>query len=115
MATTFTHDDARTCFHCGLHPPSFRLISLERFPNESRELEPDSTAALFCEPCLKLEVDNYFVALAQSKLPFGSDESTDGFLSRQIGFVIVPLILSAEESKLLVDEIEIDWLEAKVN
>jgi hypothetical protein len=45
----------------------------------------------------------------------GSDESTERCLCRQIGFSVVPLALSAEESKLLVEEIEVDWLEATVN
>ncbi|MGC1300123.1 MAG: hypothetical protein WA869_34285 [Alloacidobacterium sp.] len=115
MATTFTTEDAKTCFHCGINPPSFRLISLEQFPNDARELEPDCMAGLFCESCLKLEIDNYFQSFTQAKLPLGIDESTESFLSRQVGFVIVPLILSEEESKLLVDEIESDWLECTVN
>ena len=114
MANTFTKDDARTCFGCDQNPPSFRFISIERFPNESRQLEPDCTAALFCEACLKLEINEYVAAFAQSNLPLGRDESTESCLCRQIGFAVVPLALSEEESKLLVEEIEADWLEVKV-
>jgi len=70
---------------------------------------------LFCEACLKLEINEYFEAFAQNNLPLGNDESTDSCLCRQIGFAVVPLALSDEESKLLVEEIEADWLEAMVN
>ena len=115
MATTFTREDAKTCFHCGINPPSFRLISLEQFPNDARELEPDCMAGLFCESCLKLEIDNYFQSFNQTKLPLGIDESTESCLSRQVGFVVVPLMLSEEECKLLVDEIETDCLACTVN
>lgn len=115
MANTFTRDDAKTYFHCSSNPPSFRLISLERFQNESRQLEPDCMAGLFCEACLKLEINDYFAAFAQNDLPLGSDESAEGCLCRQIGFAVVLLVLSEEESKLLVEEIEADWLEAMVN
>jgi hypothetical protein len=115
MANTFTKEDARTCFGCDQNPPSFRLISLERFPNESRQLEPDCMAGLFCEACLRLEINEYFAAFTQNNLPLRSDESTESCLCRQIGFAVVPLALSEEESKLLVEEIEADWLEAMVN
>lgn len=115
MANTFKKEDAKTCFGCDQEPPSFRLISLERFPNQSRQLEPDCIAGLFCEACLKIEINEYFKAFAQSDLPLGSDESTERCLCRQIGFAVVPLSLSVEESKLLVEEIEVDWLEATVN
>lgn len=72
-------------------------------------------AALFCEPCLKREIDENYGALAQNMIPIGSDESANDFLSRQIGFLVVPLTLRPEESDLLVDEIRSDWLEATVN
>jgi hypothetical protein len=115
MATTICRDDARTCFRCDSNPPSFRLISLERFPNESRELEPDCTAGLVCEECLRNAINNHLDGFAQAKLPLGTDESAEGFLCRQIGFAVVPLILAEKESGLLVDEIESDWLDAMVN
>jgi hypothetical protein len=115
MANTFRRDDARTCFRCNSNPPSFRLISLERFPNESRELEPDCMTGLFCEACLQLEIQNYFDAFTQSEVSLGADESCESFLCRQIGFTVVPLMLCEEESKLLIEEIEADWLEALVN
>ena len=115
MPITFSREDAKTCFGCHSNAPSFRLISLERFPNESRQFEPDCMAALFCDACLKEELDAYFDAIAQNKEPLGVDESTDGFLCRQIGFAVVPLMLGEDESKLLVEEIKTDWLEAMVN
>jgi len=115
VANTFTREDSRTCFRCDQDPPSFRLILLERFPNESRELEPDCMTGLFCAKCLRLEIDEHFDAISQNKEPLGKDESTDSCLCRQIGFTVVPLTLSEDESKLLVGEIEADWLEAMVN
>ena len=115
MANTFTNEDAKTCFGCDQNPPSFRLIWLERFPNESRHLEPDCMTGLFCEACLNLEIAEYLPAFAQNNLPLGSDESTESCLCRQIGFAVVPLALSEEESKLLVEEIEADWHETIVN
>jgi hypothetical protein len=72
-------------------------------------------AGLFCEACLKVEINEYFDAFAQNREPLEIDESTDGYLCRQIGFTVVPLTLSENGSKLLVEEIETDWLEAIVN
>jgi hypothetical protein len=115
MAITFSREDAKTCFRCDSNPPSFRLISLERYPNESRELEPDCTAGLICEACLKLEINDQLDAFAQSKLPLGTGESAEAFFRRQIGFVVVPLMLDEKESELLVDEIEAEWLDVLVN
>jgi hypothetical protein len=115
MATTFTQDDARTCFHCSINPPAFRLISLERFPNEIGDLVPDTLAGLFCESCLRLEIENYYDSFGQAKLPFGKDESPDGFLCRQIGFAVVPLLFGEEEAKIMIDELNSDWLECAVD
>jgi hypothetical protein len=115
MAVTFNRDDVKRCFRCDRNVPCYRLVSLERFLNESGELEPDCMAALFCDVCLKLEIDDNFGALAQNRLPVGTDESAKDFLSRQIGFLVVPLILERKESDLLVEEIQSNWLEAMVN
>jgi hypothetical protein len=112
MATTISREDARTCFRCDSNQPSFRLVSLERFPNGSRELEPDCTAGLVCEACLRNAINDHLDGFAQAKLPLGTDESAEGFLCRQIGFAVVPLKLDEKESGLLVDEIESDWLDA---
>jgi len=115
MATTITRDDARTCFHCSLNPPVFRVISLEQFPNEIGDLVPDTLVGLFCEPCLKLEIESYYAAFEQAKLPFGKDESPNGFLCRQIGFAVVPLIFGDEETKVMIDELNSEWLECAVH
>lgn len=115
MANTITEEDARTCFGCDQNPPLFRLVSLERFPNESQQLEPDCMVGLFCKACLKVEIINYFAAFAQSSLPLGNGESTQRCLCRQIGFAVVPMVLCEEESALLAKEIEADWREAMVN
>jgi hypothetical protein len=115
MANTFSRDDARTCFRCACDPPSFRLISLERFPNESRDLEPDCMTGLFCRACLQEEIREFMDSITQNEAPLGVDESCESFLCRQIGFTVVPLMLGDEESELLAEEIEADWLEAMVN
>lgn len=43
------------------------------------------------------------------------DESPDGFLCRQIGFAVVPVLFSQEEAKVLIDELDTEWLECAVN
>ena len=115
MTTTFNRDDAKTCFKCNRNPPAYRLISLERFLDNAGHLEPDCMAALFCEACLKIEIDENFGALAQEKLPVGTDESAKDFLSRQIGFLVVPLNLAQKESELLIEELKGNWLDVAVN
>ena len=115
MATTFTQDDARTCFHCSVNPPVFRVISLERFPNEIGDLVPDTMAGLFCESCLQLEIESYYDSFRQAKQPLGKDESTEGFLCRQIGFAVVPLVFGKEEASAMIDELNSDWLECAVS
>ncbi len=115
MATTITLEDARTCFHSSVNTPVFRVISLEQFPDESGDLAPDTLVGLFCESCLKLEIEGYYDAFEQAKLPFGKDESPNGFLCRQIGFAVVPLILGDEEAKVIIDELNSDWVECEVS
>lgn len=115
MATTITPDDARTCFHCTVNPPVFRVISLEQFPDECGDLVPDTLVGLFYESCLKLEVEGYYGAFEQAKLSFGKDESPNGFLCRQIGFAVVTLILGDEEAKVMIDELNSDWVECAVS
>jgi len=115
MATTFTRDDARTCFHCSVNPPAFRVISLEKFPNEIGQLVPETLAGLFCESCLRLEIENYYESFRQAEEPLGKDESPAGFLCRQIGFAVVPLFFGADEANAMIDEFNSEWLECAVN
>lgn len=72
-------------------------------------------AGLFCESCLRLEIESYCHAFEQARIPLGEDESPEGFLCRQIGFTVVPLMFGQEEAKVLIDELETDWLECPVN
>ena len=76
---------------------------------------PDSLVGLFCESCLRLEIDGFHDAFAQTKIALGSDESPDGFFCRQIGFAVVPLMFSKEEAEVLIGELDTDWLERAVN
>jgi hypothetical protein len=71
-------------------------------------------AGLFCESCLRLEIEEYYDAFGQAKIPLGEDESPKGFFCRQVGFAVVPLTLSKEEADVLVDELDTDWLECAV-
>ena len=57
----------------------------------------------------------YYDAFEQAKLPLGMDESPNGFLCRQIGFAVVPLIFGNEEATVMIDELSSDWLECAVN
>jgi hypothetical protein len=91
------------------------VISLERFPDEIGNLVPDTLVGLFCESCLRLEIESYYDAFEQAELPLGMDESPNGFLCRQIGFAVVPLILGNEEATVMIDELNSDWLECAVN
>jgi hypothetical protein len=91
------------------------VISLERFPNEIGDFVPDTMAGLFCESCLRLELENYYESFRQANQPLGEDQSPDGFLCRQIGFAVVPLVFSQEEAKVMIDELNSDWLECAVN
>jgi hypothetical protein len=52
---------------------------------------------------------------AQSRIPLGRDESPKGFLARQMGFKVVPLCFSRQESQLLSEELTTDGIEMVVN
>jgi hypothetical protein len=114
MATTFTREDAQTCFRCDINPPSFRLISLERVPSDDG-LIPECMVTLLCQDCLRFELDDFHEALNQTSIPFGEDATEESFLCRQIGVLVVPLAVSYNESRLLVEELQTDGLECVVN
>jgi len=112
MTVKFKQDDAGTCFRCYSNPPSFRLISLEKFPTDAGQLESDSLVGLLCDACLRLEIESIFDCFAQSKLPLEAHESTTRCLCRQVGFAVMPISFSERESQLLIDELNPDCLEA---
>lgn|ERR1700733_1146454 len=105
MATKFNRRDAKNCFRCHSHSPSFRLISIVKLPAENRTLESDCLVELLCASCLRFEIDDLYEGFAQSSIPMGADESPDVCLSRQIGFAVVPLTFCEREFQLLVDEL----------
>jgi len=84
-------------------------------PNDDGSLEPDCFVELLCTSCLRLEIGDFYEGFAQSSIPLGADESPDVCLFRQIGFAVVPLMLSDRESQLLIDELRIDGFEMAVN
>jgi hypothetical protein len=110
MPAKFSRDDTRSCFRCNACSPSFRWIALERYPNESGNLEPACAAGLFCESCIRQEIDDYFESFAQNAQPVGADETSDEYLCRELGFTVLPLMLSGKDSKLLAEEINSDSL-----
>ena len=115
MGIRIKRDDAKTCFLCHSNPPLFRFTSLQKLPTEDGSLEPDCFVELLCTSCLRLEIGDFYEGFAQSSIPLGADESPDVCLSRQIGFAVVPLMLSDRESQLLIDELRIDGFEMAVN
>jgi hypothetical protein len=70
---------------------------------------------LFCDAFLKLEINDCFGAFTLDNFPPEGDVSCEGFPCRQAGFSLVHLMLSKEESELLVEEIKSAWLAAMVN
>lgn len=85
------------------------------FPIEDGGLEPDCPAGLFCEECLRIEVDGFFESFAESRIPLGTDESPASFLARQIGLIVVPLQFGRADSELLSEELATDPIETTVN
>jgi hypothetical protein len=115
VATRFNQKDASTCFNCHSNAPSFRLISLEKIPTDARQLEPGCLVGLFCNECLRFSLEGVFEGFVQSKSPLRSHESPDSCLCRQVGFAVVPLEFSQQESQLLIDELGTDCVEPVVN
>src|SRR5258708_964492 len=114
MPTKLKRENARNCFRCHSHSPSFRLVSLVKLPTENRTLEPDCLVELLCASCLRLEIDDVYEGFAQSSIPIGADESPDACLSRQIGFAVVPLRFCERECQLLVNELTTGGFELSV-
>ena len=115
MGIRIKREDAKTCFRCHSNPPLFRLISLVKIPTEDGSLEPNCLVELLCPSCLPLEIDDFHEGFAQLSIPVGMDESPDVCLSREIGFAVVPLMLSERGSQLLIDELRTDGFEMAVN
>ena len=115
MGIRIKREDAKTCFLCHSNPPLFRFTSLQKLPTDDGSLEPDCFVELLCTSCLRLEIGDFYEGFAQSSIPLGADESPDVCLFRQIGFAVVPLMLSDRESQLLIDELRIDGFEMAVN
>ena len=87
------------------------MISLERLPTATGELEPDCLVGLFCDECLRLALEGVFDGLTQSTIPVGSNESPDRCLLRQAGFAVVPLVVNQRESELMIEELRTEILE----
>jgi hypothetical protein len=106
---------ARSCFRCNACSPLFRRIALERYPNEQRVLEPACAVGLFCEACIKLEINDYFESFAQNGEAVGHDETSEEYLCRELGFAVLPLMLSGKEKGLFAEEIISDPFKSLVN
>ena len=108
MATIINREDSKTCFNCDSKPPLFRLISLEKFLTENGNLEPDCLVGLFCESCLRLQIEDLFAGFSQSERPVSPNETPDSCFCRQVGFVVVPIEFGERESQLLIEELGLD-------
>jgi hypothetical protein len=115
MPNKFSKEDAQTCFRCGTKPPSFRMVSLARMPNEHGSLVPECITALLCSRCVWYELHDFHQSLNQVNIPFGTDEEKESFLCRQVSICVIPLSLTYMESNLLVEGLKADWLECVVN
>jgi hypothetical protein len=91
------------------------LISLEKLPTEGGTLEPDHLVELLCLGCLRLEIDDFYEGFAQSSIPVGADETPDVRVRRQIGYAVVPLMLSERESQLLIDGLRTNGFETALS
>lgn len=114
MPTKFKREDAKNCYRCHSHSPSFRLISLVKVPTENRTLEADCLVELLCASCLRFEIDDLYEGFAQSSIPIGADESPDVCLTRQIGVAVVPITFCEREYQLLVNELTTGGFELSV-
>jgi hypothetical protein len=66
---------------------------------------------LVCQDCLKLELDDFHKSLDQVMKPLQEWElPEERCLSREYGVVVVPLKLTYDESRLLVEELGTDGL-----
>lgn len=62
-----------------------------------------------------MELSDLCDGFAQLKIPVGVDESTEICRCRQIGFAVIPLLFSKQESDLLIDELGTDAIDVAVN
>jgi hypothetical protein len=103
--TTFSEEDAAKCFSCNEKPPEFRVIRLGKHLDNSRELNPDVSIALFCAECLGEELSEFHESLAQVNEPVAESESEDSSLVRDYGLLVVPMDLSKDEADLIIAEL----------
>ncbi len=115
MTIKFEKEDALTCCGCNTKGPSHRLISLELVPNKNGRLVPTSMATLLCEDCLGEELGAFHQSLSQVRSPLTERETEESFLCRQVGDLVVPSSISAEESQLLTAELDGDCVELTVH
>jgi hypothetical protein len=106
MAIQFSIKEAANCFRCDSARPSFRVISVDRVPDGSGILTSECAAALVCEDCLEKALREFYETIRQIRIPVSKEETEDNYLTRPIGIVAIPIWLSSNDSRLLIDELE---------
>jgi hypothetical protein len=106
MAIQFSTKEAENCFRCDSARPSFRVISLETAPDGHGNLTSQCAASLVCDDCLEKALSEFCEFTGQIRIPVTNEETEDDFLTRPIGVVAVPISLSSNDSRLLIDELD---------
>jgi len=103
--TTFSEEDAATCFSCQEKPPEFRVILLGKYLDKDRELTSDTSVTLVCRECLGDELSAFHEALGQVQEPVTESELEGKSLARDYALLVVPLDLSKDEAAKLIAEL----------
>src|SRR6516225_4293716 len=99
MTIRFSKKESRKCFGCGIEPPSYRVISLSRSPDRSGMLKQECGATLVCESCLGAELNGFYNALGQHRIPLEADENDESYLTRPIGLMVIPTSLDPSDAR----------------
>ena len=113
--TSFSEEDAATCFSCNENAPEFRVIMLGKHIGKSQELTTDVTVALICAECLGQQLSEFHSSLAQAKEPVSASESEESSLVRDYGLLVVPLDLSKDEADLLIAELRTSGIQHRTH
>jgi hypothetical protein len=105
MTIRFSKKESQKCFGCD-NRPSYRVISLERSPKQFGVLKQECSASLVCESCLKTELNEFYEALGQLRIPLETEENEASYLTRPIGLVVIPVSFDPFDARRLVEELE---------
>lgn len=108
----FNERDSDACFSCMLRKPEFRVIWIERVPSKDRSLKPSCGDALFCRRCLKTTLNDFHKSYPQCKIPLSDDETEKLSLVRQLGLLVIPIAISTEEQRVLLNHLQFDEIQS---